>query len=318
MSPLVKMYLSDIRLEDLQDLQVTWGIDETQMGALLDMAALSRLAFSTLMNSTYPPPSPPATVPEESILSQTRYGMQRGRPKTAEWAFWAAYLIRRTLKEDGKACTFESLSKFIERLLNRNTLFEKEVRTEFGKIRRKAKNHATVAAKVLLDKQLHRRMKDEGFERWIRTPIEKQLKKVNPLQGEDKTSQFQLQPVGMDGKIHVAWIKKLVKIRRAILNRVAKKGVLTGEEPDVWISPHEVLITTRFLGDSSPPAGTIHLDKCSDVDLPHPKIEGRTINVSVPNDSSDMNPYAATLVSLPIWWEEWQQGLSVFTYGPQS
>ena len=71
---------------------------------VLETTASCRLAFASAKADRETPM--PSGISLGAILSQTQPRMSRGRPKTAQWGFWAAYLIREEVRLGGRPSNF--------------------------------------------------------------------------------------------------------------------------------------------------------------------------------------------------------------------
>jgi len=306
-----QQYLKNIDLKKIYSLLQHSGVNEQSIyDWLCQEGALCRLSFANLIMSS--DKGHIFHYPQEAIISQTQFGMKRGAPKTARWAFWLGYIVRRDLLIQGKQPTSEFLSKLISILLKRNVPAV-EVRTILGQLRKEAKKHATEVAQGLLKNTLNQEVSENKYRSQMKTDLEETL-----------SPNDQIWPAIENGKVREEWLKDVLQVRRSILKRVRKHGPLAGQEPLVEIKHATRLIQGAPLGlTGGAPAqpGEIHIGKSQTIPAPQPVLEqigdvslshtkhaegGGTTSLKFPDYAVDINqPYAAAIIALPVWLQEW-------------
>jgi hypothetical protein len=307
-----QQYLDGIDLKKIPALLQQFGINDLSTYEwLFENAALCRLSFASLILSSEK--GRLFHAPQGAIISQTQFGMVKGRPKTARWAYWLGYLVRRDLIIQGKQPTSEFLSKLIGILLSRH-IPAVEVRTILGDLRKEAEKHATEAAQGLLKNALQQELSDNQYIDQVKTDIEKTL-----------SPKAQYWPAIENGKVREGWLEDVRQIRGSILARVKKYGPLAGEGPLISVERATKLIEGMPLGSlvghSPIESGTIHMGKSQSMPIPPPMLEqigdvslsqtkhaegGGTTSLKFPTRALDINqPYAAAIQALPHWWSEW-------------
>ena len=150
----------------ISNLFAEWGVTQplTQLlvEKILQTATTCRVALVSVVNATANNPAWP--VPPEAVISQTMYGLRRGRPKSAEWAFWTAFCFQQDYRFRGKTATSKQLAALISILLNRHVTPE-VVRTEFVRLRCIANEQATKAARAILETVLRPKLSSRAFAR---------------------------------------------------------------------------------------------------------------------------------------------------------
>ncbi len=197
--------------------------------------------------------------------------------------------------------------------------FGVEVRTKFSEIRKNSIKHATEAAREFLQNTLNPEISNRAFGKHFKSDME-----------EVSTPESQWWPVIENGKVRDEWLDAMLKTRSSILRRVKKHGPLAGQAPLLEIKTQTKLIhgapLTDVVGNSPQPSGEIHLDKSKEVSLPRPllqqdlssfgevalsiakKADGSTASLKFPVDFLTIQePFAAALVALPVWWNEWMR-----------
>jgi hypothetical protein len=161
-----RRYLPDVPWPKIPELLTTHGLSEPQSQELsewvLEAAAVIRLAHASLVNTLETESlsgAPPGT------LSRTAYTLQRGRPKTARWAFWTSFLFRQRVKINEQVPTHKLLADLIGVLLSPRKVSPEEVRTEFVRMRRETEKCAVLAAEVFLETTLRASMSERAFSR---------------------------------------------------------------------------------------------------------------------------------------------------------
>ncbi len=289
-------YLPDVPTENISRLLRECGIPEPDAEPLtqgvLETAALCRLAFSSLQGTTERLPR--WSCPAEAIISQTQYGMQRGRPRTARWAVWAAYILCEELNMQGKQLSYRFIGKLVGVLLDR-TMPPGEVKRIFVGLQREAEAHATAAAHALLENNLKKDWSPKTFAQWI-----------TGMFGEGLLPTSEMPPMIDHGRVSDQWLQDLLNTRRAILQRVKQYGSLARSSPLVWVSSTSRILTGLPLGGSPGPGGSLHFGKALEVPTPSVPFEGGTTTVSIPRRLLDSPPYAAVLYAVPVYWHQWQ------------
>ncbi len=314
-----KSYLSDVPLDEVQDLFTGTGIEGVELDSLMewvfDRIGLCRLAFASIIDTDGVSSTPSVPL---AVISQTRIGLATGRPKTAIWAFWAGYIIRESLRKDGLQITHEFLSKLIGLLLARSVPSVK-VRTQIGKLRNIAKEYATKAAYTFLKNPLKQELSEKEFKERLITVINEGLdaETINP-------------PMVKNGKLDKKWVKRVVEKRRSILHRVEKHGPLVDHAPHVYLESATKIGTLHMNVASlnkytKPKTGSIHFGKSLAVAEPLPRVEVPSLankfgmsldkndegnNVSsltIPREALEVKePGQALLLSVPVWLPEWR------------
>jgi len=132
-------YLPDVSTQRISQLLRDCGVPEPDAESwtqgVLQRAALCRLAFASLEGTT--DRLPQSSYPAEAVISQTQYGMRRGRPRTARWAVWAAYILCEELNMLGTRPAYQFAAKLIGILLGR-TMPPGEVKQFFVGVQREA------------------------------------------------------------------------------------------------------------------------------------------------------------------------------------
>lgn len=290
---LPERYLPDVSRERVSVLLQQAGLSESHLEAVLGLAALCRLAFASVGEAADAPLS--SGITEGAVISQTHHGRGRGRPRSARWAFWAAFTVRGELEAQGLRPTSKFLAKLVAILLNR-TVPPSEARTVFGKLRAEVRERATAAARRLLEGALKEAMGEREYARWVR---------ANLGEGLNPTTHFP--PVVERGKFSEPWLARLLEIRRAILRRTRKAGPLGQGESVLSITCGTRIASGLPLGGSANPGGTIHLGKAMEVPVPGPPpLQGGTIRLDIPLSALYGEPCSAALYALPLWWwKEW-------------
>ncbi len=316
-----EQYLDDVPKDKVEEALTESGLYVPSVITwLFEKAAECRLAFASLsLNEHNDTEKPSFPVPEKSIISQTRFGMAKGRPKTAQWAFWFGYMLKDDLSTKEKKPTSDYLAKIIGLLLNRRRVAGVEVRTKFSEIRKDAEKHATETARDYLHNNLNPEISSTAFGKRFKSDME-----------EVSTPENQWWPVIENGKVRDEWLDAMLKTRSSILRRIKKHGPLAGQAPLLEIKTQTKLIhqapLTELVGSSPQPSGEIHLDKTKEVPLPRPllqkdlsslgevalsiskKEDGSVTKLKFPADVlAIQEPFAAALVALPAWWNEWMR-----------
>lgn len=314
-----EQYLDDVPKDKVEEALKEYGlVDPSVIIWLFEKAAECRLAFASLsLNGNNVKERLSFDVPEKSIISHTRLGMAKGRPKTAQWAFWFGYMLKGYISTQERKPTSDYLANIICILLNRRYITGVEVRTKFGKFRKDTKEHATEAARECLQNNLNPEISNAAYGKKFKSDME-----------ETCTPETRMWPLIEKGKVRDEWLKAMLKTRISILRRVKKHGPLAGQAPLLFIRTLAKLIhgvpLTDVVGSSPQPSGNIHLDKSKEVPIPHPLLQQNltslgevALSVSKKDDESTMSlkfpgnalaiqePYAAALVALPVWWNEW-------------
>ncbi len=315
-----EQYLDDVPKDKVEQALTESGLYVPSVIAwLFEKAAECRLVFASLsLNESNDTERPSFPVPEKSIISHTRFGMAKGRPKTAQWAFWFGYMLKDDISTKERKPTSDYLAKIIGMLLNRQNLTGVEVRTKFGTLKRDAEKHATDAAREYLQ-NLNPEISNKAFGKHFKSHME-----------EVSTPENNWWPVIENGKVRDEWLDAMLKTRSSILRRVKKHGPLAGQAPLLEVKTLTKLIhgapLTDMVGGSPLPSGEIHLDKSKEVPLPRPllqknlssfgevalsiakKADGSTMSLKFPADVLTIQePFAAALVALPVWWNEWMR-----------
>lgn len=311
-------YFNNDSIEKVKILLQQFGKDDpTLHERLLERAALCRLSFASLKLNTEEAKA--FGICSEAVISQTCYGMKEGHPKSAKWAFWVGYLIKKELKFNGKPPSSDFLSKLISILLTRKVTQE-EARTKFSQLKSDAEDHAIKAARVFLRNNLFADLDDTEYETALN----------NYMGRFSETAQ-----VGsfiVNGKIPKEWQDAIVKIRRSILMHIGAYGLLAGQEPFVKFDTATKIIhgvpIGGFVSDRPIPKGTIHLEKANEIDFPQPVLqqtinpvesslnikkdkEGGTMSLNFPVEAvTKGEPYAAAIIAVPVWWPTWQEYMS--------
>jgi hypothetical protein len=256
-------------------------------------------------------------VPEKSIISHTRLGRTKGRPKTSQWAFWFGYMLKGYISTEERKPTSDYLAKIICILLNRKNLTDVEVRTKFGTFTKDANKHATESARECLQNDLKPGISNAAYGKKFKSEME-----------ETCTPESYMWPLIEKGKVRDEWLKAMLKTRSSILRRVKKHGPLAGQEPILFTKTRTKLIhgvsLTEVVGSSPQLSGDIHLDKSKEIPLPRPLLQQNltflgdvALGVSKKDNRSTMSlkfpskalivkePYASALVALPVWWNDW-------------
>src|SRR5580765_3506612 len=238
-------YLPDVSTEHISQLLFEYGVPKTGADQLtqgvLQTAALCRLAFASLEGTT--DRLPQSSYPSEAVISQTQYGMRRGRPRTARWAVWAAYILCEELNMLGTRPAYQFAAKLIGSLLGR-TMPPSEVKKHFVGVQREADAHATAGAHAFLEHNLKKEWSPKQFRPWIKGEL-----------GEGLPATAELPPIIEHGQVSDQWLQALVNTRRAILHRVNKSGPLAGHRPLVWVASESRIMTQLPLGSSPGPGG---------------------------------------------------------------
>lgn len=284
-------YLPDVNRQRLDEWLAACGVSKEVEGWLLERAADCRLAFSRLGPNAEVANQPGASVPVESIISQTRSAPTGGRPTTTRWAFWTAYSVRDSglLLPQGRLKSGQ-LAALVHILTGRQ-ITPAELRAEFGRLRREANVRASQAAKALLDRPVRAELGDQDFFAYFQEL------------SDDLSAGAQMPPMIVNGRLNQEWLERLVSLRRAILRDVNKLGVLTGEPPMLRLLRISQLYRGLPLGP--PPPLTVHLGKALDVQSPTvaaPTTVSVSLNLSTP-------PYGVALCALPRWWGAWEAAL---------
>ncbi len=297
-------YLPDVQVKDVLAALQAGGMaaTEAEQGTqwVLGHAALCRLAFSSFGTPSGDTPMS-WSAPEQAIISQTQPRMGRGRPQTAQWAFWTAWFAREERTAAGTPLAHSVLAQLIGALLGRHVP-TRELMTQLGRLRKAARNHASAAAAALLKNTLKEDMKQQEFERWLRGYL-----------GEDLEPTSQNPPRVVDGKLSDEWLRSLLKIRGELLRLVRKFGPLGGHEPVLSLRSINAIVRGLPLGGSNRAAGTIHLGKAVDVLAPAtPTIEKQSVSLTFPVTLLNGEPCAAALCAVPAWWQEWERAFVGF------
>lgn len=283
---------------------------------LFSKAALCRLAFASIIESDGKPVS--FSVPDESIISRTEFGMGKGRPKTAQSGFWLAYIIRQELKGFEKNVTSAFLSRLVGILLNSKVEPEK-MRSVLGDQRKEAEKRATEAAKFILENNLMEDWTEKKFRRYTKGYLEETL-----------SPDAYWPPVIENGKVSQEWLENLLSIRKAILRKTKKSGPLGGQAPRVDMASHtrvsiELPLTPPPFYNSPKRDGLIHFGKGVNVPVPMSLFEqekrnggdigfsltcnkeGGSTSVRFPAQLlNKREPFMAALYAVPAWWFEWE------------
>ena len=314
-----EQYLDDIPKDKVEEALWEYGlVDPSVIIWLFEKAAECRLAFASLsLDENNVKERLSFNVPEESIISHTRLGMAKGRPKTAQWAFWFGYMLRNDLSTQERRPTSDDLAKIIGILLNRRNITGVEVRTKFGRFRKDIKKHATEAAREYLQNHLKPKMSNAAYGKKYKSEMEEMC-----------TPESYMWPLIETGKVRDEWLKAMLKTRISILRRVKKYGPLAGQAPLLLIRIQTKLIhgapLTDVVGSSPQPSREIHLDKSKEVPVSRPllrqnltslgevalsvsrKDDGSTMSLKFPGKALMIQElYAAALVALPVWWNAW-------------
>jgi hypothetical protein len=294
MADIWRRYLADVPWQGIPGLLRAHGVSEADnpgMAAwILHTAALLRLAHASL-DDTPERESILGVVP--GTLSRTTIKSPRGRPKTARWAFWTAFLMHRNLRINGKPPTYDLLTGLIRILLSPRRVAPEEVRTVFVELRREVTRCATVAAQEILMTALKAGVNEKAF--------------IQPYKDREKdlAPDSQMRPMVKDGKLNKKWLKTVIETRRAILHRVRKDGPLGGELPIISIE-HSANIGSWAFGGLSRPGGTVHLGKATEVPVPGIPSEGGTIGISFSRNFLNGEPFASRLYAVPAWFIAWR------------
>jgi len=300
-------FVVDISRGDVEELLVE-KIEKDQVSFLadniLEKATLIRQAFSTIKNSSANNLS--HDIPEKAVISRTQFGKVRGRPKTAQWAYWTSFVIQQELKIEGKPPTYNFLADLCSILLGSETLAQK-LRSEFVGLRRTVERNAQLAAQDLLDTELRSEMSARQYERDLLNVI---------------------------GKDYQGWVKNVSEKRKTILRNVNKNGLLGGQKPRLLISSYTAITGIEFnpqklsFSVHSDSDGLVHLGKSLDVPVKPPTLhrENSTggsmsvsrseknevdVNIGFPTHLLDeRDPYITALFAVPPWWQEWR---AIFT-----
>ncbi len=285
-----RRYLPEIAEEKVRALFQASGFSNDDVERALGVAALCRLAFASVAGVHDPRPS--GSLPVGSVISETQARKPRGRPRTARWAFWAGFLAAEMLQGSGRRLTSPFLARFSGVLLDRSIVEPGEIRTVLGKLRAEAKEHATAAARGLLEGALREGMGDKDFAQRLRTEL-----------GEGLNSTTHAPPVIEAGSLSERWVERLLKSRRSILRRARKYGPLGGGKAVVGIISSTAIARGLPLGSTANGGGTIHLGKGTDVLAPElPRIAGSEIQLTIPVEALVAEPSAAALYAVPEWW----------------
>ena len=288
-------YVPDVSNEELNALISRWP--ETALHAddvvrrVLQIGTLCRLAFASLLDADGPVPH--FHFPPDAIISQTQYGLRRGRPRTARWAFWTAYLLIEELNGQGQGPTLQNLSKLISILLGRQTP-SSEVKKILEELRREATRRATAAAQFLLDEKLQQGLSPTDFRERLKSRYSEWL---------EPTTEFP--PIIEHGQVTTAWLAAVMKTRRAILARVHRTGPLAEVRPLVRLASSSPLVTRFPLGGDAGPGGRLHLGKGVEVPTPSRPFAGGTTSIAFPRYVFESPPVAAVLYAVPSYWDRW-------------
>jgi len=288
-------YLPDVPRDELNNLVRQWPVAEPSapdwVHRVLETGAQCRLAFAFILDAADPLPS--FGFPPEAIISETEYGVRRGRPRTARWAFWAAYVLCEELNLQGHRPSMKELAKLISILLGRATP-PSEVRKILKTLRREAAQRATASAQWLLSNKLQRHRGHKDFRVWLQNRYS---------EGLEPTTEFP--PIIEHGQVSAAWLDTVGKTRRAILTRVGRSGPLAGASPLVWLASSSRLVSRFPLGGDPGIGGRVHLGKALEVPTPHRPFEGGTTSISFPRHWFENPPTAAVLYAVPAYWHPW-------------
>lgn len=311
--------LQDVPTDDVAEVLEKCGAVNSQAGQewVFETIAQCRLAFASLINTKKQLSS--FRLPDKSIISSTVFERPRGRPKTAQWAFWAMFIIQKEIKAQEKELTSKNISSIVELLLSRSFSAEK-VRSEFVELRKTADKHGAESAQVLLNGPIGQKLSKNQFKKNITNDF-----------GKVFDPDTDMSPMIKNGKVDDEWVEGLTNLRKSILRRVKRTDILCGLAPVVGITSRTKLFDSipmklTQVRNSSKEIGGIHLGKSEEVEVPRSVYEQEDLKgakVSLKTESSGnggkisiefpeyflsaQDPFMAAVYAVPVWWHEWNE-----------
>ncbi len=311
-----QQYLDGIDLNEVSSILQLGGFPDTDtQNWVFEQAALCRLSFATLPSSVYDAEKR-FNFP---VISKTQSGMAKGRPRTARWAYWLGYIVKKDLLSNGKQLTSGYLSQLIALLLCSKVPPQSvEVRTIFGKLKKEAEACAMRTASIILKDTLKPEETDKQFIKHLKADFE-----------WDLSPDTQMWPMVENGRVRDEWLNSVANLRRSILKKIKKHGLLIGQEPQIKAQGYTRLIQGLPVGSvaatTSVLADNIHLEKGKDIRTPKPLLEqdisslgevsitqtrsAEMIQVALRFPTQAMNidePFVAVLIATPRWLQEWK------------